>query len=430
MEIVADLHLHSKYSRAVSPQMVIPQMAKWAKIKGIDLLGTGDFTHPLWLFELKSYLEECDQGVFKMKSEKMGEEINFLLTAEISSIYSQGGKTRKIHNIIISSSFDTVEKINSELKKRGGNLSSDGRPIVGLSAKNVAELIFSIDKDCLIIPAHIWTPWFSLFGANSGFDNIEECFGEFSRYIYAVETGLSSDPQMNWRIKDLDNRNLVSFSDAHSGEKLGREATVLEIDNWNFTEITEAIKNNKGIKFTIEFYPEEGKYHYSGHRKCKIVFSPQDSLKKGSVCPVCGKKLTIGVMERVDELGREKDLGVEEVIDDFGVKWIKKIGRPPFIKLVPLREILAESLKVGESSKKAEEIYFQLVENLGNEFEILLKGKTEKISNVGGDRLGKGINKVRKGEIFISPGFDGEFGRVKVWGNKEIQEIKQTSLFG
>ena len=233
MQLVADLHLHSKYSRAVSPQMVGPEMVKWAKLKGIDLLGTGDFTHPLWFSELKQYLEE-NEGVLQIKKEGFEGcggfgDIKFLLTTEISSIYSQGGRTRKIHNLIIAPSFAAADKINVELKKRGCNLISDGRPIVGLSAKQVAELVFSVDKNCLLIPCHIWTPHFSLFGSVSGFDSVEECFGDLSKYIYAGETGLSSDPEMNWQVADLDNRSIVSFSDAHSPAKLGREATVLEV---------------------------------------------------------------------------------------------------------------------------------------------------------------------------------------------------------
>ncbi len=314
MEIVTDLHLHSKYSRAVSPQMTLLEMAKWAGIKGIDLLGTGDFTHPLWLSEIKEKLDE-EAGILKLKDKgnqkekKDKRETKFLLTTEISSIYSQGGKTRKIHNLIIAPSVSVVEKINAELKKRGCNLSSDGRPIVGLSAKSVAEIVLTADDDCLIIPAHIWTPWFSMFGANSGFDSIEECFGEFSKYIYAVETGLSSDPEMNWRIADLAERSIVSFSDAHSGSKLGREATVLEVGELNYERVIGVIRGrreNKGdekIKYTIEFYPEEGKYHWTGHRNCKVIFSPEDTSKKGTTCPVCGKRLTPGVMERVCELG-------------------------------------------------------------------------------------------------------------------------------
>jgi len=254
MEVIADLHLHSKYSRAVSQEMVIPKMAEWARIKGINLLGTGDFTHPLWFRELKERLEEED-GILREKEkegdkENKGGGVRFLLTTEISSIYSQGGKTRRIHNIVIVPSFSTVEKISQALLGRGCNLMSDGRPIIGMSAKNLLELVLGVDDRCLVIPAHIWTPWFSLYGANSGFDSLEECFGELSKYIYAVETGLSSDPQMNWQVPDLDNRKIVSFSDAHSPANLGRELTILEVGKTETLRYEDIRKAVVGSQFT------------------------------------------------------------------------------------------------------------------------------------------------------------------------------------
>ena len=427
MQLIADLHLHSKYSRAVSPQMVIPEMVKWAKLKGINLLGTGDFTHPLWFSELKQYLEE-EGGVLKIKEGGFG-DIKFLLTTEISSIYGQGGRTRKIHNLIIAPSFAVVEKINTEFKKRGCNLISDGRPIVGLSAKQVADLVFSVDESCLLIPCHVWTPWFSLYGANSGFDSLEECFGELSKYIYAVETGLSSDPEMNWQIADLDNRSIVSFSDAHSPAKLGREATVFEtpdIKILGYRDIKEALIGGGGetrISHTIEFYPEEGKYHYTGHRNCGVVQSPEETEKRGTTCTVCGRKLTVGVMERVRKLSKSITSitsttgikGVETKVDEFGVKWIKKESRPPFIRLVPLAEIIAESKGVGDASVSVIREYQNLIEKLGNEIGILMKCDLEKIARIGGEKLAEGVLKVRAGDIFIKPGFDGEYGKVSVW---------------
>lgn len=449
MEIVADLHLHSKYSRAVSPQMVIPEMVKWAKIKGINLLGTGDFTHPLWFSDLKQYLEEED-GILKIKEE--GGDIKFLLTTEISSIYSQGGKTRKIHNLIIAPSFAVVEKINAEFTKRGCNLISDGRPIIGLSAKQVADLVFSVDESCLLIPCHVWTPWFSLYGANSGFDSLEECFGELSKYIPAAETGLSSDPEMNWQIADLDNRSIVSFSDAHSPAKLGREATVFEVKapnptTFSFKDISSAIKGKEGkmkIGYTIEFYPEEGKYHYTGHRNCKVIQSPEETEKKGTTCTICGKRLTVGVMERVRKLGKIGDLRVvggmkEERTDENGVRWIERERRPSFVRLVPFVEIIAESLGVGESSVSVVREYQNLIEKLGNEIGILMKCDLEKIAKIGGEKLAEGVLKVRAGDIFIKPGFDGEYGKVSVWpsfaesdsasADKESSTKEQMSLF-
>ena len=524
MQLVTDLHLHSKYSRAVSPQMVIPEMAKWAKIKGINLLGTGDFTHPLWFSELREWLEEKD-GILEMRNEKWeagsarppasslaGEvgrgsekcEVRFLLTTEISSIYSQGGKTRKIHNLIVAPSFSSAEKISQELKNRGCNLLSDGRPIIGLSAKDLLNLVLSVDEKCLFIPCHIWTPWFSLYGSKSGFDSVQECFGELSKYIYAVETGLSSDPDMNWRVPDLDQKQIVSFGDAHSLQKLGREATALEIEDTKilrYEDIRRAIigkweggngklekemgsENSEDqiispqnqasnfpphISYTVEFYPEEGKYHWTGHRKCGIVLSPEETAKKGMSCPVCGKGLTVGVMERVKALGPSfakategKDRVGDRVseVDEFGVRWTKekpafakasadakamagkaagKKERPRFVKLVPLAEIIAETLKAGESSQKVQQEFGKLIEILGSEIKILTRTSKEEIAKIGGEKLAEGIMKVRKGDIYISPGFDGEFGKVSVWSSfsRQVGEasagkgknVEQSTLF-
>lgn len=441
MEVVADLHLHSKYSRAVSPQMTIPEMARWAKIKGIGLLGTGDFTHPKWQEEIKANLEEED-GIFRLRGEKGKKGASFVLTGEISSIYKQSGKTRKVHSLIILPSFEAVEKICAKLREKKCNLNSDGRPIIGLSAKELLSIVLEVDSRSVLIPAHIWTPWFSMFGDKSGFDSIEECFGDLAKYIYAIETGLSSDPEMNWTVSDLDNRNVVSFSDAHSGSKLGREATVLEIEKLNYERVIRAMsalgrergenEEKEKVKYTIEFYPEEGKYHYSGHRKCNVVYSPEELLSKGTTCPVCGKKLTGGVIERVEKLGETKrfgNIGKEET-DILGVKWIKwnkeketVKERAPFVRLVPLIEIIAESLNTGISSKKADLEYKRLIESLGAELEILLQKKPEEIEKFAGKKIVEGIMKVRSGDIFIDPGYDGEFGVVKVWGNREENKL-------
>lgn len=860
-EVVADLHLHSKYSRAVSQQMIIPEMARWAKIKGIDLLGTGDFTHSVWVKELQANLEE-ENGVLRLKSGENG--VKFLLTTEISSIYSQGGKTRKIHNIIMAPSFSVVEKINQELRNRGANLMSDGRPIIGLTCPQLCELVFSVSKDCLIIPAHCllphegihvsdgikkidqlkegekvfthqnrlkrvkkvffrsfvgkvykiipdyfrlgttvtgehpfwaiktkkncpsvnrsfgvckplcsqikrgctrryfgeykpkwiqaqalekgdilvfprftktkdkdflrlsevckivnlekkmvslpgtrtlkllnkipvnesfcrlvgyflaegylgkddvsfcfhskeqgtikdlqqimnqlfgitkariyrrknyksieimffskvlnlvfcnlfftpgkkrgaawkhlpswmltlplykqkeilkgwwrgdkgyttsrilmnqmkqiclrlgiipsigvdlrekheergkhdkfekrtivanwdtyhlsnlsffedpyellnepmfakfrtkmkrrrgwmdkdyaylpirkiemrhykgkvynleveddnsyttefacvhncWTPWFSLFGSNSGFNSLEECFGDLSKYIYAIETGLSSDPGMNWRVKDLDEKTILSFSDAHSLQKLGREMTVLQTKNSklkiNYEDIVGAIKNDKSsnweVGYTVEFYPEEGKYHYTGHRNCGIIQSPEETARKGTTCPVCGKGLTVGVMERVEKLSKSTTLLRQDFAgqagatrtDEFGVRWFEKEGRAPYVTLVPLAEIIAESLGVGEASKKVEEEYLKLINIFGSELRVLMKLRMEEIAKVAGEKLAEGIGKVRKGDIFIRPGYDGEYGKVAVWSSSaeapgnEGEKVEQGTLF-
>ncbi|PJE70293.1 DNA helicase UvrD [Candidatus Shapirobacteria bacterium CG10_big_fil_rev_8_21_14_0_10_48_15] len=416
MQIVADLHLHSRYSRAVSPLMTISEIARWARKKGLDLVASGDWTHPLWLRELKAGLTEAGEGIFTSGDDFRGPK--FILSTEIASIYSQGGKTRRIHNLVLAPSFGVVEKINLALRKRGANLMADGRPIIGLSARDLAELIFSIDKNCLIIPAHIWTPWYSLYGSKSGFDSIKECFGEFSDHIYGIETGLSSDPAMNWRVAELDGRSILSFSDAHSPAKLGREMTIFKIDTprLEYADIRKAIREQQ-IKLTVEFYPEEGKYHYTGHRKCAVVQSPLQTKKLGTTCPVCGRPLTVGVMHRVEQLANRP----------FA---INRSGRPNFVKLVPLAEILSEVLSVGVSSQKVINEYERLIKSLGSELAILLRIKPELISRVGGKKLAEAISKVRQGKIVVTPGFDGVFGIVKIWPDQgQPPRPSQESLF-
>lgn len=433
MKIIADLHLHSKYSRAVSPQMDLENMTRWAKIKGIDLLGTADFTHPLWFKELKTNLKESSQGVYELKEKPVGRRaaVNFVLTTEISSIYTQGGKTRKIHTLLFAPSLKIVEKINKKLVLIGANLASDGRPIICLSSQELCELVWSINEDVLIIPAHAWTPWFSIYGSKSGFESILECYGQFADRIYAVETGLSSDPAMNWQIKDLYNRSLVSFSDAHSPAKLGREATVFQKssqkveagsrkENFSFDDLSCAIKRDNRsrwkIAYTLEFYPEEGKYFYNGHRKCRVIQSPEETEKNGIVCPVCGKPLTLGVMYQIKQLSEKQKI---------------KTSRPTYKKLVPLNEIIAESLGVGPSSKKVKKIY-EKITNEKPELEILTEADIEKISLLAGNKIAEGINKVRHGNIVVKPGYDGIFGSVKIWPSKKEKVSlanKQMNLF-
>jgi len=442
MEIVADLHLHSKYSRAVSQQMVISQIAFWAAKKGINLVGTADWTHPLWLRELKGNLEEAGEGIYKLKSKiqnsKSQNNIWFVLATEISSIYSQGGKVRRIHNLVLAPSFAVVEKINEKLRHAGVNLLTDGRPMTGLSCAQLCEIVFSVDKDCLIIPCHVWTPWFSLYGANSGFDSIEECFGKYADCIYAVETGLSSDPAMNWRIKELDNRAIVSFSDAHSPQKLGREATVFafgenKTTNFSFKTIVEAIKKQQ-IAYTIEFYPEEGKYHYTGHRNCGVKQSPEETRRLGEICPVCGKRLTVGVMHRVQQLA-EREVKSQKSNLTTGVKIIydEKKSRSPYVMLVPLMEILAEAMNVGVSSKNVLNEYNKLTDAFGSEFKVLLEAPLEEIVKISGEKAAEGIEKVRSGDIVVEPGYDGVFGTVKIWPEGEdvakVENQEQMSLF-
>lgn len=454
MEIIADLHFHSKYSRAVSPKMILPEITRWAQIKGIDLVGTADFTHPLWFRELKANLEEAGEGIYKIKNKnekfKIEEKPLFLLTTELSCIYRQDGRLRRIHLVIFAPNLTAVEKINEALGRRG-NLMSDGRPIFGLSAREITELVLTVSPESLIVPAHVWTPHFSLYGSLSGFDSIEECFGNFSENIQAIETGLSSDPKMNWRVKELDSRAILSFSDAHSPMKMGREATVFasgengdsksQISNSKFSyqEIRKAIIGEPGkfkVSYTIEFYPEEGKYHWTGHRNCGVKQSPEDTERLGATCPVCGRRLTVGVMHRVQQLaGREienRELKIEN--DKFEVKKIGWQKRPPYVMLVPLIEIIAESLSSTVSSQKSLNEYKKLTENFRGEFGVLLRTEIEEIRKVSGPKIAEGIKKVRAGDLVIDPGYDGVFGTVKIWSEgedvaKTEENKEQLALF-
>jgi len=438
MRIIADFHLHSKYSRATSSNMDIENMSRWAKIKGVNVLGTGDFTHPLWLKELKEKLEEAENGLYKLKKKNFlnkynnlwsnfnnQDELRFILTTEISCVYSKNNKTRKIHLVILAPSFEMVEKINSYLSWVG-NLKADGRPILGMDAKELLKIVLNTCPDCMIIPAHIYTPWFSLFGANSGFDSIEECFEEYSKYIYAGETGLSSDPEMSWRNSSLDNITLVSNSDAHSPNKIGREANIFEGEELSYKNIINAIKIGKNadescnfkLVSTIEFYPEEGKYHFDGHRNCNVCLSPEEAKKLNNICPKCGKPLTIGVCHRIEDLSdRPKGGRPEKVI--------------PFLKLVPLEEIIAEALGVKSSSKAVFERYKELINYFGNEFKVLLDASIEKIEQVSLPEIAEGIRRVREGKVYISPGYDGEYGKIKIFKEGELENFskKQASLF-
>lgn len=441
MSLIADLHLHSKYSRAVSQKMDLEHIAYWAKLKGINLVATADWTHPLWFKEIRENLKEVSFGFFQIKNYP---SVNFILSTEISSIYFHKGKLRRIHNLVFSPSFEVSEKIIKKLLSFGYNLSSDGRPTIGLSSKELLELIMEIDENTLLLPCHIWTPWFSLYGSKSGYDSIVESFENLSQYIYGIETGLSSDPIMNWQIKELETRSILSFSDAHSGQKLGREATVFvennsseKFDNYNYLDIIKAIKQDKTgrlkIGYTIEFFPEEGKYHWSGHRNCGIRYSPEDVLKKGSVCPVCQKPLTIGVENRVLQLSfkriEKEDLLFVQNKSGLTFVYDKEKKRRPFVSIVPLLEVL---LEITESQTKAEKEYFRLTTDLGTEFEILLKKSYEEIEKFGGKKLAQAIKIIRQRKVFVDPGYDGVFGKVKVFSEKNEDKKnyeEQESLF-
>ncbi|MEM3374050.1 MAG: endonuclease Q family protein [Candidatus Woesearchaeota archaeon] len=396
MEIISDLHLHSKYSRACSKDLNIENMEKYAKIKGINLLGTGDFQHPKWIKELKESLNEDGSGILRTKN-----NFPFILTSEISLIYSQAGKGRKIHNIVWVKSFDVAEQVSEALLKKG-RIDYDGRPIFGMSCPEFTEIMKEIDDKIEIIPAHVWTPWFGLFGSNSGFNSVEEAFQEKANKIYALETGLSSDPEMNWRLSKLDRFSLVSFSDSHSywPWRLGRETTIFDFedeDKFTYDNIIKAIRTKQGLKETIEVDPGYGKYHYDGHRNCNFSVSPEEAIKLKNICPKCRKPLTIGVEHRVNELAdRPYGFKPKDAID--------------FKKLLPLSELISAVYRKNVSSKFVWETYYKLVGKLGSEFDILRKTPIEEIERYVDKKLAEFILKNRNQEIKVIPGYDGNYG--------------------
>jgi len=412
MQFIADFHIHSKYSRATSRDMDIKHLAEWAKLKGITLLGTGDFTHHLWLEELKHNLEDLGNGLFKYQ------DVYFILTTEISSIYSKKGRTYRIHNMVFSPSFKTTDKINETLA-RHGNLASDGRPILGMDAADLARIAFDIDENCMVVPGHIWTPWFSVFGSMSGFDKIEDCFEREAPKIFALETGLSSDPGMNWRLSALDKYTLISNSDSHSPSKIGREANVFDCE-LNYKTIREVLrsKDKKRFLYTIEFFPEEGKYHFDGHRLCGVRLSPKETRKNNGRCPKCGKPVTVGVMNRVEQLADRPEGYVPE-------------NSIPFKNLISLDEIIAEAKGLGKGSMTVEREYRTAVAKFGTEFDILFKASKEDLLKGLPPKTAEGVLRVREGKVNIKAGFDGEYGTISIFGEDEKQDKteQQLSLF-
>lgn len=421
MRFIADLHIHSKYSRATSKEMSPESVWKWAKLKGISVIGTGDFTHPKWFKEINEKLESTGNGLFKLKKEFMADDIpdsckadvSFMLTAEISCIYSKNRRTRKIHSILFVPDFANAAKINIALAKIG-NLNADGRPILGLDAKELLRIVLNSSPDALLVPAHAWTPHFSIFGAESGFDSFEECFEDLTPHIYAIETGLSSDPFMNWRLSALDKITLISNSDAHSPSKIGREANIFDTEI-SYKAMVDAIKAKKGFMGTIEFFPQEGKYHYDGHRTCGISMSPKETLRHHYLCPVCGKKVTVGVMHRVENLADRNE-------------GFKPAGSPSFHSIIPLPEIIAEVLRVGINSKAVDKEYQNLLQKLGNEFKILMDVQLGDIGHASSNLMKEAISRMRKGDVHIAPGFDGEYGKIKIFEAVERKEIKGQSM--
>lgn len=428
MRLIVDLHVHSRFSRATGKDLNLPEMYKNAKLRGIQVLGTGDFTHPKWYEEMHEQLEQIDGGLYRLKdtwAQEMDAQLPmtvrnsqmfFVPTVEISNIYKRGGKVRRLHNVIVAPDLKTVAKINSRLGKVG-NLYSDGRPILGMDSEDLLKLVLETDDRCMFIPAHIWTPWFAMFGSKSGFDSLEEAFGDSKKYIKAVETGLSADPKMCRMVRDLDKVTLVSHSDAHSCGKLGREANVMDCE-LNYEEIKAGIETgDERFVGTIEFYPEEGKYHEDGHLACNVKFRPEETKRLQGICPVCNQPLTVGVLYRVQELA-EKHVRrqTEENRKEKLVKYI-----------VPLSEILAEVVEVKSvSSNKVKQLYWDLVSHFGPEFEILLRTEIEEIETKN-KNVARAIDKMRRGDIFIDPGYDGEFGKVKIFAEGEFKKPQTTS---
>lgn len=421
---IADLHIHSKYARATSKECVPEFLDLWAGKKGIDLLGTGDLTHPVWREELKEKLSPCGNGFYTLKDEyKLESSIKnhstrFVLTGEISSIYKKNGKVRKIHNVVIFPSIEAADRFSSKLENLGANIHSDGRPILGIDSRDLLEISLEADEKSIFIPAHIWTPHFSLFGEYSGFDAIEECFEDLTDHIHALETGLSSDPPMNRMISALDKYLLVSNSDAHSPANLAREANIFNCD-MNYDDIYDALSGKDSNKFygTLEFYPEEGKYHYDGHRKCGISMMPSETIKNNGICPICGGKITVGVLHRVEELADREETYV--AVDD-----------KPFERIVPLTEVIASSMGMSSNSVKVKRKYDELLSELGSELYIIREAPLDEIEEKAGALITQGILNLREGRVEAVAGYDGEYGKITVLSTKDRDRIEgQLKLF-
>jgi uncharacterized protein (TIGR00375 family) len=442
MRIYGDLHIHSKYSRACSPQLTPENIDLWCRIKGIGLVSTADFTHPKWLAELQEKLEPAEPGLYRLKKQyrktdsrfkpKQETEVRFICGTEVACIYKHHEAVRRVHHCLYLPSLEAVAKFNAELTSQGRNLKSDGRPILGLSSQDLLKVLRRAAENGVLIPAHAWTPWFAIFGSKSGYDTIEECFGEYAKDIFAIETGLSSDPAMNWRLAKLDEVALVSHSDAHSLPNLGREANIFEGDGLSYETVMSAIRygspqaiaagNHKVLPLrlagTIEFFPDEGRYHYDGHRDCKISLEPSQTAKHKGVCPKCGRPLTIGVLNRVNELADRK-LG------------FKPKDAPSFTSLIELDKVIAQSLGVrGRSTKAVEAEYWNLVSAGGGELQTLVDMTESALAAITDDRLVEAIRRLRAGKIAsVEPGFDGVYGSVNLFGPEEAINKPQAKLF-
>lgn len=429
MKFTADVHLHSRYSRATSKDLTLEQLHFWAQMKGIQVVGTGDFVHPRWLAEIKDKLEPAEEGFFKLKAafarplEKelpaaCRGEVRFVLSVEISSIYKKSDRVRKVHNIVFAPDLQSAGKIQSRLDAIG-NIHADGRPILGLDSRDLLQIVLEADPTAYLVPAHIWTPWFSILGSSSGFDRVEDCFGDLTKHVFALETGLSSDPFMNWRLKQLDPFVLISNSDAHSPSKLGREATVYDTE-FSYPAMRRALSDpvDKGLAGTVEFFPEEGKYHYDGHRLCKARLHPKETKRHKGLCPACGKPVTVGVMARVAELADRPE-------GEKPPRW------RPYKNLIPLAEIIAEAKGVASPNTKiVQEAYRKLLFSLGPELFILQDAPLKDIEGAAGGLVAEGVGRMRAGQVQIAAGYDGEYGKIHLFSEEE-RSVKegQLSLF-
>lgn len=428
MNYIADLHIHSPFSRATSPESNLAGLAGWARVKGIQVIGTGDFTHPGWFRQLKELLEPAEPGLFRLRDEssivspltgvtQAAAPVRFLLSAEISSIYKRHGVVRKVHNLLYVPDFASAERLNARLAGIG-NIESDGRPILGLDSRDLLEILLELAPEGFLVPAHIWTPWFSLFGSKSGFDRIEDCFGDLTPHVFALETGLSSDPDMNRLISALDRFSLISNSDCHSPSKLGREANLFAT-GFDYFALRDALKRNRRDTFrgTVEFFPEEGKYHADGHRSCNVCLEPAETRRLGSRCPVCGKPLTVGVSHRVMELAdREQPL--------------YRYDSPQVFSLIPLPEVLGEIVGAGPASKGVMERYRRCIARFGSEFNLLLETELDEV-RAESEVLGEALARMRTGRVIRRPGFDGEYGVIRVFDEGETVQFRdQSSLLG
>ena len=424
MRVIADLHIHGRYSRATSQKMCIEEIARFAKIKGLNLVGTGDFTHPKWLKELEETLVYDPNTELYRVAKNPELPVNFMITTEVSTIFSFENEIRKVHHVILTPNVETARQINDKLAKYG-NLTADGRPTLNLDAPHLVEEIMQISRENMIFPAHAWTPWFSIFGAFSGFNTVEECYQDMTKHIYALETGLSSDPPMNWRLSKLDKFALVSNSDSHSfwPWRIGREANVFELKKLSYKEVLDAIrlKDNEKFTFTIETDPAYGKYHWTGHRNCHVALSPQEAIKLGNICPVCRRKLTKGVEQRVEELA-DRPAG------------FKPDGAVSFIRLLPLSEIIATVVGVDSpTTQQVWNIYTLLVEKFGDEYSILIDASKEALCTVVDETIAEAIVRVREGRVKVVPGYDGVYGQLVIWEDKSErknapQRVQQLNL--